>query len=200
MRLILTCAAVALLAGPAAAGPIEWSYKTEVSYDRDYGDRFVVTADPGRTVQTADGDVTGYWLFSSVANPRPLPGEYEARYGFLVNVTITDLASGASATQGFPGGYSSMWAYPESEKDNPDVWRWEWEDSYFGEYWNPWVVRLGNVEYTVRAFGGGNGMSPNGEMTVRPDAVATPEPTTLALAGLGLGVLGLARRRMTRCA
>lgn len=206
MRLTLACAAAVLLAGPAVADPtpsdypvqgrpVTWSYRAEVQYDQDYGDDFVVTVHPGQTVRTAAGDMTGYWLFNSVANPRPAPGEYEVRYGFALKATITDEASGESAAFWFRGSYASMWMYPDSERDNPDRWRWEFEGSEFGDFRDTHTAHLGGVEYRVRAYGGGTGQTPNGELVVQ--AVATPEPGTLALAGLGLGVgaLRAVRRR-----
>lgn len=197
MRLMLTCVAAALLAGPAAAGPIEWSYKTEAVYSGDYGDRFVIHPSAGGTVVTQDGywDGTGYDLFYSTVDPRPLPGSYEAQYSFAVNVTITDAASGESATLPFGGWYSAAWSYPPEERDNPDVWRLDWEVSSYGDPWEWNPVRLGNVVYSVRAYGGGQGQAPNGVLVVGTDFVGTPEPGTLALAGLGLAALGLRRRR-----
>jgi hypothetical protein len=197
MRLMLTCVAVALLAGPAAAGPIVWSYQTEVVYSGDYGDRFVVNLAPGATVVSEAGvwDGIGHPLFDSTLVPRPLPGEYQTQYSFAVNVTITDAASGESATFPTGGWYSAMWSYPPEERDNPDAWRWDWEVSEFGDPggWSP--VRFGDVVYSVRTYGGGQGQAPNGVLVVGTDFVGTPEPGTLALAALGLGVVGVVRRK-----
>lgn len=197
MRLMLSCAAAALLAGSATAGPINWSYKTEVTYGGDYGDRFVVNLAPDATVVSEAGDWDGpeRWLFSSTVNPRPLPGEYRTAYDFTLYLTITDAESGQSETLPFRGWYSAMWSYPPEERDNPDAWRWDWEVSDFGK-WQGWTpVYLGRTLYAVRAYGGGQGQNPNGVLIVGADVLAAPEPGTLALAGLGLGVIGVVRRR-----
>jgi hypothetical protein len=132
-------------------------------------------------------------LFNSTGVSRPDPGSFETKYGFMIAVTITDHASGAAQTVNFPGWYSSMWSYQPG--DNPDDWRWDWEVSKFGDYWDGWGIVLGNNHYTVRGYGGGPGMFPNGELSVEihPTA-ATPEPGTLALAGLGLCGVGVVRR------
>lgn len=195
MRLILTAAA-ALLAGPAAAGPITWSYRTEVAYGGDYGDRFVVNLAPGGTVvsEAGDWDGTRLSLFTSDANPRPLPGEYSTRYTFTVNLTITDAESGQSATLPLAGSYTTLWSPTPGDEDNYDAWRWVWEASDFGDHqgWTP--VYLGRVLYAVRAYGGGMGRALSGELVVGADTLTAPEPGALALAAVGLGVVGLRRR------
>ena len=79
MRLMLTCAAAALLAAPAAAGPVAWTYHVETEYAADYGSRFQIIGAPGGRVVTETGpwDGTGHNLFGSTLDPRPLPGEYK---------------------------------------------------------------------------------------------------------------------------
>lgn len=197
MRLMLTVAAAALFAGPAAAGPITWSYTTEVVYGGDYGDRFVINLAPGGTFASEPGnwDGTNLWLFSSDVNPRPLPGDYSTRYTFTVNVTITDAESDQSGTLGYAGWYTTMWSPPPGDEGNFDAWRWDWEVSDFGNWqgWEP--LYLGRVLYAVRAYGGGQGQNPNGVLVVGADVLTVPEPGALALAGLGLGVLAVRRRR-----
>lgn len=204
MRLMLTCAAAALLAAPAAAGPVAWTYHVEAVYAADYGSRFQINVAPGGRVVTETGpwDGTGHNLFGSTLDPRPLPGEYKAQYSFGVNVTITDAASGESATLPFGGWYSAEWSYPPEEANNPDAWRWDSEWSEFGHPFERTPVRLGNVLYLVGAHGGGQGSAPNGVLMVSAETVATPEPATLALAGVGLvPLLGrFTRKRLVPCA
>jgi hypothetical protein len=191
------CCALALIAAPqlAAAGPVTWNYHTEVTYAQDYGSKFVVTFAPDGTISTEPGEQSFAWLFNSTGVSRPDPGSYEARYEFTVAVTLTDLASGQSGTVGFDGSYSSMWMYQPEDANNPNAWRWEYEASNFGDFWSWRTLHLGNNQYDIRGYGGGSGTFPFGEMNVdvHPTA-ATPEPTTLALAGLGLCGMGVARR------
>ncbi|VTR96285.1 : VPEP [Gemmata massiliana] len=194
----VACAALAVVLLPhiAAAGPIQWSYSTEVVYDRDYGSNFAVALAPDGAVSTVPGERDYVWLFNSTGNPRPAPGEYEARYGFTIAVTITDAASQEAATVNFWGGYASMWFYQPEDANNPGAWRWEYESSSFGSPSESQEVTLGRNRYTLRGQGGGNGMFPFGEMSVDISPVAgTPEPGTLAIAGLGLTAVGVLRAR-----
>lgn len=195
-RVAWAALAVVLLPQLAFSGPIQWSYSTEVTYDQDYGSKFAVTLAPGGTAETVPGERSYVWLFNSTGNPRPVPGEYEARYAFTIAVTVTDLASQEAATVNFQGAYSSMWFYPPEEANNPNAWRWEYEASSFGDFWNGQEVTLGGNRYTLRGQGGGNGLFPFGELAVEiAPAVGTPEPGTFALAGLGLTAIGVTRVR-----
>jgi hypothetical protein len=189
----------ALVAFPtlAVAGPIEWSYHTEVTYAQDYGPNFTVTAPPYGTAATMPGEPSYVWLFNSTGNPRPDPGSFEARYEFTIAVTITDLASGQSGMQEFSGSYVSMWMYQPEEVNNPNAWRWEWAAFLFGDEQSWRTLQLGNNQYDFRAFGAASGSFPYGELNVdiHPTVAATPEPGTLALAALGLGAIGLRIRK-----
>jgi len=195
-RSIWTVLAVTLLPQLATAGPIEWSYHTEVTYNQDYGSNFTVSLQPNGTVSTLPGDQSFVWLFYSTGVARPEPGSHERTYEFTVAVTVTDLASGAAHTMNIGGWYSSQWSYPPEEANNPDAWRWDYEGSGFGDFWGGSGVILGKNHYTIRGYGGASGSFPFGELAVEihPTA-ATPEPSTIALAGLSLAGVGLFRTR-----
>ena len=194
LRLATPFLALLVLPQLASAGPITWEYKTRLIYDQDYGSKFTVALMPGERTSTAPGDYYQITLLGSTGVARPDPGSYEVRYGFTVEVAVTDVASGEQNTLAFDGWYVSHWTYLDSERDNPEVWRWDYEYSGFGDPHNGRTLELGGNLYTVRASGGGTGVMPFGELTVSIDPIATPEPGTLALAGLGLCGLGVVRR------
>jgi hypothetical protein len=187
---------LALLALPqfAAAGPISWGYHTEARYSQDYGSKFALALAPDGTVACPPGKAASVSLFTSTGEARPEPGSFEALYSFDVAVTITDQASGEAGTLNFSGWYSSHWTYHPEDANNADNWRWDYEVSSFGDFWDGRGLELGDNLYTVRAYGGGSGQFPSGEMTVEVAPLAAPEPGTLALAALGLGVLFVRRR------
>lgn len=189
--------ALALVLAPqaASAGPIAWGYTADVVYAQDYGSRFTVTLAPGDTVSAEYGGTSYAPLFNSTGVSSPEPGSYETSYSFVVNVRLTDAASGQSAVLGFGGWYSAMWS-PQVDTDELD---WDSEQSGFGDVWDGREVVLGTTRYVVRAYGGGSGMFPFGDMDVRAELVPTsgvPEPGTLALAGIGLGAALLRARRL----
>lgn len=180
-------ALAALLVAPqlAPAGPLSWGFRAEAPdgtvlreasgiTDLFYGDHFL--ADP-RYHGTYLGSVTHPWN-------RIERWETEAR------VTITDEASGES------GAFRLWWRWVMEYEIKPDGTEYPYYEGYNSGPWtDPAVLTLGGNTYTIRGPGG------DMNVTVTP-AVATPEPTTLALAGVGLVPLfaRVARRRMSRCA
>ncbi|WP_439620793.1 PEP-CTERM sorting domain-containing protein [Gemmata sp.] len=194
-RFALLVVALVLAPRAASAGPIEWGYTADVVYAQDYGSKFTVTLAPGDTVSAEYGDTSYAPLFSSTGTSRPGPGSYETSYSFDITVRLTDAASGQSAVLAFGGWYSAMWSY-QADTDELD---WDYEQSGFGDFWDGREVVLGTTRYVVRAYGGGSGQFPNGELAVRAELVPTtaaPEPGTLALAGIGLGAALLRARRL----
>lgn len=202
-RRFLTSLAVlaALTVSPslAWAGPITWSYRTQITYAQDYGSNFRVMLHPDGAVTQLPGEYGFAPLLYSSGNPWPEPGSHVANYQFQATVTITDAASGHSIDQVWNGSYTSEWSYPPELANDPNRWRWDYESSHFGDYWDRRSFTLGNNRYTVWAYGGGQGQFPNGELTVIVDSIqSTPEPATLALAGVGLATLMLRRRGIRR--
>ena len=199
MRHVAPAFALALLAPSLVyASPITWSYSSEVVYAQDYGSRFQVNlATPG-TESTEAGEIGFAPLFDSNGVSVPEPGSREARYEFQIKVTLTDVASGESGLLTFDGHYSSMWAYQDGAPQN--TWVWEFEHSDFGDVNEYVTLDLGQTRYSMRAYGGGPGRFPDGEINVTvadlPDTPGVPEPGTLALGVIGLGsaVLRLRRR------
>jgi hypothetical protein len=194
-------------AGPAAAEPIGWRYHADVSIPAAHADNFrlIWLAQAGEyptTVPIHDNAV-GFRLFSSeaVVGPPRSPDQNIIEYTFDVSFRITDRASGESAVLPFSGWYEAWWTFDPREVSgaNDGPWDLEYEASGFGDFHNPSRFQLGRSIYTVRGYGGGPGQFPDGiiEVSWAPaDAPnQTPEPGTLALAGLGLAALGAARIR-----
>lgn len=180
------------------AGPITWSYHTTVTYAQDYGANFRVMLHPNGTVTNSPDDNVGYAkLFYSTGNPMPEAGSHTANYQFQVTVKITDAASGLSSDQVWNGSYTSQWSYPAEYANQPDMWYWDFEQSTFGGETDRRSFTLGNTRYTVWATSGGDEPFPSAELGVQTDSIqATPEPATLALAGMGIGMVVLGRRRL----
>jgi hypothetical protein len=187
IRLLAPAVALLALTQPAAGGPIGWGYHAEVTYAQDYGSKFTVTLEPDGTVTTLPGEQSLVRLFSSNGDPELGPGQTHVYYGFTVDVTITDHASGESGTRTFTGGYLKLWG---GEGGAAMI------ISSFGGDPDGEALELGGNRYTVRASSLGQWTFPTGEMVVQVDpTAATPEPGTLALAALGLGVVVVRRRR-----
>lgn len=179
-------AAFALLALPplAAAGPIRWGYRA-VSPDG------TVLSERTGITDLAWGD---YFLPDPLTHGVSVPDPYPDNSIHTVikrseaTVTITDETSGASGT---------AWLYTD--------YRWQYEirpdgsldPLYEGQTGGPWPQKtklvLGGNTFMV----GGPGGDFLVEVTPNPVA-ATPEPGTLALAGLGLATGGLVRVRRRR--
>lgn len=185
---LTTCAVALALLTPAhaTAGPLTWGFRAESPdgtvlreasglTDLFYGDHFL--PDPRTHGVPAGG-------------PRPAEGYYSDLWESEATVTITDERSGES-------GSFHLWSAWVQEYDvKPDG---SVEPVYEGYVSSPWPdparLTLGGNLYEIRGPGG------DMNVTVTP-AVATPEPGTLALAGVGLLPLAacVARRRIAPCA
>jgi hypothetical protein len=194
--------ALASLAGfhsAAQAGPIVWSYRTQITYAQDYGANFRVLlySDGMGTVANSPEDGVGFAkLFYSTGNPMSEPGLHVVDYRFQATVTITDVASGQSIDQVWDGVYTSQWSYPPELAGQPELWHWDFQHSSFGSELDRRSFILGNNRYTVWAVGGGDGDFPSGELGVQTVSIQSiPEPASLTLAGIGLGAIVLARKR-----
>ena len=106
---------------------------------------------------------------------------------FLLSFTLTDLASGRSGTLEFTGrvGVATSGEYPTRVLFSADL--------------SPTIeqLTLGENRYRVTALGGlPDEIDEPASIGVRVETLATtPEPGTLALAGMGLGVVGVRRWR-----
>jgi hypothetical protein len=198
----LATLAVAIGSGPAAAGPIRWSYSADVGLSGDYGSDFRFEwVNQARSFDTPVTDGYGYEsvpLFTTTGHTGPPRIGATHSYSFTVWLTLTDEASRQSRTVSYGGWYSSEWVQTWGGVDgqgNP-VWDWEWvsELSHFGNEPGSDTFEIGRNRYTIYASGGGRGSFPSGALTVEVSPSATPEPGTLALAGIGLVGVVVARR------
>ena len=178
----------ALLAAPqfAPAGPLTWGFRAEGP------DGTVLREVTGLTDLTfsdlflADPRTHGVYA----GGPRPAEGAYSLLWESEARVVITDERSGASDE------FRLWWGWVQEYEVKPDGSEEQIYEGYVSSPWpDPVRLTLGGNVYEARGPGGAL------HLTVTP-AVATPEPTTLALAGVGLlPPLGrIARRRIAPCA
>lgn len=181
MSRTVCCAALALLALPqlAVAGAVQWGYRA--------------VDDHGTVLREMTGLTETYWsdfFFTTdpresgtfVPDPNPNNDLRTDTWRNQATVHITDLPSGDI------GSVEIYWDYFFQYE-----WRnGEWDPYYEGYRSGPWPAHemvLGTNHYSVRGLGG------ELLVTVTPLPTSnTPEPGTLALAGLGLGGVGLVRR------
>lgn len=168
--------ALAVLTGPAQAGPIQWSYNATGASDGWWHGIEPVQEHPMISYlgQTEELFLIGGWRYLSFVNPlRPQgPTMWSA-------FTVSDVASGQSLSFGLPLEFYDV---------DPGL-----DDGYY--VYEPRVASfapvhlvLGNHRYTV-----GNSAYNDRGLSVRISE--TPEPTTLVLCGVGLLGLGFTRLR-----
>jgi hypothetical protein len=207
----VVCAVALALAVPSAvaAGPIEWEVSAHLARVGGAGGpmSFLLTDEyigGGATIHeqtfsrlASDGPHTGWgWQSFRIGSLVPEGPSYDplhyAAGTFGIAVSLTDAGSGKTGTVTFAGrgweqlGVNVDWfATIESRRAFAEL---------TGE--TEQTLTLGDTEYHV----GLRAVNRDGVVDFYADVqagavAATPEPTTLALAALGLGAVGLARRR-----
>jgi hypothetical protein len=209
---ILTACALALLLPSAAhAGPIEWEVSAHFArVGAATGSMAQLLTDEyiggGTTIheqtfsRLVAADPARGWGWKSVRVGSVVPDGYRldplhsAPGTFDIALSITDIRSGASGTLAFT---ATGWEVLVQDIDNPfsGILRSRTSHAIVTGTTEESVI-LGGVEYHVGLRVEERADEAELVADIRAgDVAATPEPTTLVLAGLGLGVAGLARRR-----
>jgi hypothetical protein len=190
-------AALCLFAGTSRADQVEWSYLWTPSTDKVFADSSTTSyielmpETPGDTLGNANVPAVALKTHSDalITNPATFT---KAAYG--LGLTITDKASGESGvlvfTGEFNGNLSTTRAYLPHTTTSPVT-----QQAILGG-------NLYNVTLSVAPPGAPNAIILGGITAVAEvNVTEAPEPSTLALTGLGLSVVGLrgwVRRRRAR--
>ena len=207
---LTACALALLLPTAATAGPIEWEASAQLARVGDaFGpmsswltDEYIgggVTIHESSFSRLASAGPAHGWSWKSVVvgsvvpdGPRLDPLHWAA-HTFDVKLSLTDLGSGQSGTLTFS---AAGWENLVQDVDNP------FSGILLGRTSHAEItgdaeqsITLGGTEYHVGLRVQAHGDNADLVADVRAGAVAaTPEPATLALAGLGLGAVGVRRR------
>lgn len=159
---------------PAHAGVIHWGLSSGGAADNGYS----VDGKGFTEFQTASGQSERIDVIAGFHSPglvSPIPVE-----GPTLNtlVTITDIASGVSGSINVPVIFYDNETAPDGEID--------FHIARLGIF-DPQGLDMGDNHYSVTSDG------ERVTVTVSPIALGTPEPTTLALASIGIATMGWRR-------
>ena len=185
-------AVAALLAVPqfASAGPLTWGYRVTAPDGRLIAEQSGVTE-----ITVVVGNLLSVGPHTGVPQPPTVGSTVIERNRAEGRVTILDEESGQSGEFGIWAEYYRQYEVMPDGSHNPIAEGYTFGPTWAGPNWweGTFHATLGQHVYDAYSTEPG-GM----RVSVTDAAAATPEPCTLALAGLGLGAVGLVRSRRRR--
>jgi hypothetical protein len=197
--LTLSGAALALLLTTASARAelipwmYSWSSSPSVLHADSHGSSYVTLTDEPLKLVIGDSDIvaTNLRTFSSVPANHP---DHFTLANYTLSLFLFDPVSHQSATLVFTGYLDGTLSASNSNLAN----------TFTGL--SAQTVVLGGHRFLASALsytppgipGSVNAGSISGHITIRVEAVMTPEPATLALSSVGIVLLGIARLRQRR--
>jgi hypothetical protein len=181
-----------LLPQVAAAGPLTWGYRVT---DPDNGNALIAEQSGLTETTFLVGNLLSVGPQSGVPQPPDVGNTVIERNRAEGRVAIIDEASGQSSEFTIWAEYYRQYEVMPDGSHNPIAEGYTFGPTWFGQNWweAPFRATLGENVYEAYSTEPG---SLRVFVTDAPDGpVATPEPGTLALAGLGLGLVGLRRFR-----
>jgi hypothetical protein len=205
--LVLAGVGALLGAGPAVAGPVWVTYRLD-SYANPSpqgaaGDGRFDQHFSGRLAVGAESQLTEFRFLPLAPTPPGVvpadakaPFEFDGVTRFAVKVQLTDDASGESGVVRLTGTATSSWMRAPDGKVFAESASFMF-DAFPGE------LTLGSHRYEVHAAGGSSvgGEAVQAYVSVgldTPGAAPSPEPGTLALAGVGVAGIAVAAARRRR--